>query len=167
MNNKIILLFTLLLISNAIIAQNDIENSYYKFSIPKNTNVKPFKSTHEELANIDVYQFTIDEKPKYILFLISNKLTSDIKEVNVDNCMDFLFDLGEIEVSNTEPFNGIVKLHFKYIENNVIQGVLYIKTNNNILDRFLFLFPNESAYKSFNIEIDNILKSITDKQSKW
>jgi hypothetical protein len=167
MNKKIILLFILYLLSNKAMAQVDIENSFYKFSIPKKTNVKLFKSTHEELANIDSYQFIFEAKPKYILYLMSNKITSDIKEINIDNYKDFLYDLGEIKISNIEKTNGVVKLHFKYNENDAIQGVLFISINNDVLDRFLFLLPNESAYKSFNTEIDDVVKNIKHKKNKW
>ncbi len=77
----------LLLIVNSMFSQT-IENAFYKIPVPFNTFTKSFQSTHEELTNIDSYQFLANEKPKYIFYLISNKLETLVK-IDLDNYKDF------------------------------------------------------------------------------
>ena len=68
-----------------MIGQQKLETSFYSFSKPKNTDVKFFNSSNEEIANTDVYEFRENDKPKYLLYLISNKLTSEYEPISKEN----------------------------------------------------------------------------------
>ena len=86
--HTIMLLFVFNLISYDMLSQENIKTNFYKLNIPKNTTVKTFAKNHEELANIDAYQFNADEKPKYIMYLMSNKTNVEITSINIDNYKD-------------------------------------------------------------------------------
>lgn len=122
---KKILIILLLFITSIVMAQNKIENNFYSLSIPSATNVKPFQSTHEELANIDSYQFFLEDRPKYIFYMMSNKLETSAT-VSLDNYNDYVYDLGELEVVNAEMFNNFIKVYFNYKNKKAIEGVVYI-----------------------------------------
>lgn len=164
MKNKIFL--SLLFITSIMTAQNKVENPYYSISIPSKTNVKLYQSSHESLSNIDSYQFLVDGKPKYIYYMMSNKLETSVT-VGMDNFNDFLFDIGDIDITNVEMFNDFIKVYFKYKTKNAIEGAIYIGIRGDILNRFLVMYPNASALKSFNEEVNLLLKDVTYKKSKW
>lgn len=110
--NKLLIKFTILfcLINNNIYSQDNIKTAFYKIQVPEKTVIKTFASTHEELANIDAYQFITSDKPNYILYLMSNKTNKEITSVNIDNYKDFLFDLGDLKISGIEDLNGKIKI---------------------------------------------------------
>ncbi|KAF2514152.1 hypothetical protein E0W68_13790 [Flavobacterium salilacus subsp. salilacus] len=147
-------------------AQKKIENSYYRLIIPHNTEVELFENTHEKLANIDSYKFFSNSKPKYILFMMSNKLEESV-DVEMDNYKDFIFDIEDIDVVKADNFNTFIKIYFNYKSNNIIKGVLYIDTRNDILDRFLFMFPNEKHLVKFESEIDIMIDNINYIKDYW
>lgn len=155
------------LINSNVYSQDSIKTEFYTLKVPEKTTIKTFASTHEELANIDAYQFITNEKPKYILYLMSNKTNKEISSINLDNYKDFLFDLGELKVSAIEDLNGIIKISFTYVDKENIKGIIYASVNNNILNRFVFLLPNESAKEIFNKEIDKIIENITQIKHNW
>jgi len=78
--------------NNNIYSQENIKTEFYYVKKPEKTIIKAFNSTHEEFANIDAYQFITDEKPKYILYLMSNRINIEITSINIDNFKDFLSD---------------------------------------------------------------------------
>lgn len=147
-------------------AQKNIENSYYKLIIPHNTEVELFESTHEKSANIDSYKFFSNSKPKYILFMMSNKLEESLN-VNMDNYKDYIFDLDDLDVINACNFNTFIKIYFNYESNNIIKGVLYIGIRNDILDRFLFMFPDEKHLIKFESEINVMINSTYYIKNHW
>ena len=120
---KFIILFSL--INNSVYSQDNIKTAFYNLKVPEKTTIKTFASNHEELANIDAYQFIINEKPKYILYLMSNKTNKEIASVNIDNYKDFLFDLGDLKVSGIEDLNGKIKIFFTYVDKQEIKGIIY------------------------------------------
>ena len=138
--NKLFLQFviSLFLISMNLYSQEDIKTEFYKFKVPEKTIIKTFASTHEKFANIDAYQFITNEKPKYILYLMSNKTNKEISNINIDNYKDFLFDLGKLNVSGVENFSDVVKINFTYEDNDIIKGIVYVSVNKDILNRYVF-----------------------------
>lgn len=164
MNKKILLL--LLFVTSVMTSQNKVENAYYRLAVTANTNVKLFQSTHEGLANIDSYQFLVNEKPKYIFYMMSNKLETSLT-VGLDNYKDFLFDIGDIDITNAEMFNGFIKVYFNYKNKKAIEGVVYISVRGNILNRFLIMYPNKSALKAFDDEVNMIIKDVNYKKNVW
>lgn len=147
-------------------SQSKVDNAYYGLKVPPNTNVKLFQSTHESLANIDSYQFIVNGRPKYIFYLMSNKLAIPAT-VGMDNYNDFLFDIGDIDIINIEMFNNFIKVYFNYKNKNAIEGIVYIGITDNILNRFLIMYPNESALKSFDEEVNLMVKEVDYKKSNW
>lgn len=162
---KIIIIISL--ICNNLYSQEDIKTEFYNIKVPQNTTVKTFASTHEELANIDAYQFIINEKPKYILYSMSNKTNVEISSINIDNYKDFLFDLGEIKVLGVEDLNKIMKIKFVYKDKENIKGIIYVSVTNDILNRFVFLLPNDKAKELFEKEINELVNNITEIKKYW
>lgn len=167
--NKLVTVSIILfnLINNNVYSQNDINTAFYNLKVPENTSIKTFTSTHEELANIDAYQFIFNEKPKFILYLMSNKTNKEIASVNIDNYKDFLFDLGDLKISGIEDLNGKIKILFTYADKQEIKGIIYANVNSNILNRFVFLLPNQSAKEAFQKEIDTIINNLVDLKKSW
>jgi hypothetical protein len=161
--------FTILisLIYNNFYSQEFIKTDFYNIKLPQSTIAKTFASTHEELSNIDAYQFIINEKPKYILYLMSNKTNVAISNINNDNYKDFLYDLGELKVVNIEIFKNKIKINFAYKDNDSIKGIVYLSITNDILNRFVFLLPNDKAKELFEREIDEIIYSIVEIKKNW
>lgn len=162
---KFIILFSL--INNSVYSQDNIKTAFYNLKVPEKTTIKTFASTHEKLANIDAYQFIINEKPKYILYLMSNKTNKEIASVNIDNYKDFLFDLGDLKVSGIEDLNGKIKIFFTYVDKQEIKGIIYAYLNGDILNRFVFLLPNQSAKEAFQKEIDTIINNVVELKNSW
>lgn len=155
------------LINNSLHSQENIKTEFYTLKVPERTSIKTFASTHEELANIDAYQFISDKKPKYILYLMSNKTNKEQVNINIDNYKDFLFDLGDLKVSGVEDLNGKIKIHFSYNDKKNINGIIYASVKNDILNRFVFLLPNENALKTFQKEIDEMINNIVEVKRLW
>lgn len=159
--------FLLLLFTSTIVtSQNKVVNNFYSLSSPANTNVKSFQSSHEELANIDSYQFFLEDKPKYIFYLMSNKLETS-STVSLENYKNYVFDLGELDITNTEMFNNFIKVYFNYKNKKSIEGVVYIGIRNNILNRFLLMYPNKSALYKFDKEVNIMLNGVDYKKGSW
>lgn len=168
MNKYLIgLLVVFNLISNDMLSQENIRTNFYQLKVPENTTVKIFAETHEELANIDVYQFNVAEKPKYILYLMSNKTNIEITTIDINNYKDFLFDLGSLKVSKIENLEKKLKINFLYTDKEKIRGIVYLSVKNNILNRFVFLFPNENANQVFQREVDEMMDSVIDIKDYW
>lgn len=168
MNKYLIGLLVLFnLISSDLLSQENIKTNFYQLKAPENTTVKTFAETHEELANIDVYQFNVAEKPKYILYLMSNKTNVEITTIDIDNYKDFLFDLGSLKVSRIENLEKKLKINFSYTDKENIRGVVYLSVKNNILNRFVFLFPNENANQIFQKEVDEMMNSVIELKDYW
>ncbi len=163
----IILFFVFNLISYGMLAQENIKTNFYKLNIPEKTTVKTFAKSHEELANIDAYQFNADEKPKYIMYLMSNKTNVEISSINTDNYKDFLFDLGDLKLSRIENLEDKLKINFTYSNKENIKGIIYMSVNNNILHRFVFLFPNENSIQIFQNEVDEMVNNIRKIKEFW
>lgn len=167
MRNEFIALIILFGLSNLCMGQNKLETNFYEIKIPEKTTVKSFNSTHEEYANIEGYQFFLNDKPKYLIYLMSNKIIGEVGVINKANYKDFCGDIGTIEVSELKEDNDMIIVLFKYADKETVRGILYLKLTNNILDRFLFLLPNDTAYELFNKEIDDIVKNIIYKKKIW
>lgn len=168
MNNiyiRILIIFNLM--TMPIYSQERIETEFYNFAIPKNTVIKAFDSTHEEVANIDVYQFNFEEKPKYILYLMSNKTNQIVDSITIDNYKDFLFDLGDMKILGIENSKNKIKIDFSYNDKKNIKGIIYMSVTNDILNRFVFLLPNDSAKIAFEEEINIIVNNIKELRNSW
>ena len=167
--NKLLLGFIVWfsLINSNVYSQENIKTAFFSLKVPEKTTVKTFASTHEELANIDSYQFITNEKPKYILYLMSNKTNKEIASVNIDNYKDFLFDLGDLKVSAVEDLSGKIKIFFSYADKKEIKGIIYVYVNNDILNRFVFLLPNQSAKETFQKEIDTTINNVVELKKSW
>lgn len=48
------------LFNNSLYSPENIKTEFYTLKVPEKISVKTFASTHEELANIDAYQFIVD-----------------------------------------------------------------------------------------------------------
>ena len=167
--NKLLLSFIVFfsLMNHIMYSQENIKTEFYNIKIPEKTTVKEFNSSHEDLANIDAYQFGANEKPKYIAYFMSNKTNIEIASVNLDNYKDFLFDLGELKVSGIENLTGKIKIYFTYVDNDNIKGIIYAYVKNDILNRFVFLLPNQNAKDVFQKEIDTLVDGIVEIKSNW
>lgn len=167
--NKLFIGFVILfnLMNNSLYSQENIKTEFYTLKVPEKTTVKTFASTHEKLANIDAYQFNVDEKPKYILYLMSNKTNKEVVSVDIDNYKDFLFDLGDLKILGIEDLGGKIKIHFSYNDKENIKGIIYASVKNDILNRFVFLLPNENAKKTFQKEIDEMINNTIEIKSLW
>lgn len=167
MNRFFIGFIVLFILSLNVYSQEKITTEFYSLQIPNKTTTKVFDSSNEELANVDVYQFNIDQKPKYILYLMSNKTKDQSVIVNLDNYKDFLFDLGDINILDVEKFGNRIKINYNYNDKKNINGIIYINLKNDILNRFVFLLPNESAKTTFSKEIDEMVKNVIEIKSSW
>ncbi|MBO9584366.1 MAG: hypothetical protein J7574_09430 [Flavobacterium sp.] len=161
----IVVLFSI--INCKIYSQENLNTKFYNVKIPEKTIVKFFDSTNEELANIDAYQFISDEKPKYLLYLMSNKTNQAIDSVTIDNYKNFLFDLGDLKIGGIEDLDGKIKVSFTYSDNNEIKGIIYVYVINNILNRFVFLYPNQNAKDAFQKETNLLVKNIIEVKKEW
>jgi hypothetical protein len=166
--NRFYIVFTILFVLGiSAYSQEKITTKFYSLQIPEKTSTKVFDTSHEELANVDVYQFNVDEKPKYILYLMSNKTKDGAIKVNLENYKNFLFDLGDINILDVENFDKKIKINFTYNNKNNINGIIYAYIKNDILNRFVFLLPNDSAKKTFGAEIDKMIENLMEVKSNW
>ena len=154
------------LIFNAY-CQERLKTEFYDITIPENTIVKKFNSSHEDLANIDVYEFLINEKTKYIGHFMSNKLNIYIVSVDLDNYKDFLFDLGELNITAIENINGKVKISFSYFNNEHLRGIIYASISGDILNRYVFLFPVQNVKDMYQKEVDNLVFNVIELKHMW
>lgn len=148
-------------------SQEKIETQFYSLTIPQDTKVKAFDSAHEEIANIDVFQFNAGEKPKYILYLMSNKTNQIIESITIDNYKDFLFDLGDLKILSVENLKNKIKINYAYKDKENIKGVIYMYLTNDILNRFVFLLPNDNAKIKFQEEIDIMISNLKVLKNYW
>ncbi|MPT34819.1 MAG: hypothetical protein E2604_06970 [Flavobacterium sp.] len=155
--------------TNALFAQTNINTEFYKVDLPKGSDFKVFAQSREETANIDVYEFTLDKKPKYLLYLLSNKLNEGHSPIVEENLDSYLSDLGnDIKVVSVEQLKGILKVIIKYHNNDYLTSIIYLSETGNILNRFVFIFPNEQTRDLFHEEIQSIaLKNITCNKTGW
>lgn len=156
-----------LLMITKLSAQVTFDNKFYRLDIPKNTHIEIFKSTNEEEANVDVYKLITEGKPKYLLYLMSNKLNADVDSVTIDNCKEFLHDIGNLEITDVKTLANLIKIDFLYTENKKVVCTVYLSKTNNILNRFLFIFPNNNISTKFDNEINILLNSIVYKVKYW
>lgn len=166
MNRFIFCLLLILFLLIKSYSQEKISTQFYELNIPTNSDVKLFDKSCESLANIDVYQFAIEGKPKYILYMMSNKISDKVK-VNIDNYKDFLFDLGDLNVLDASYLGDKIKVSFIYNNKKNINGITYIYIQNDILNRFVFLLPNESARNAFSNEIEKMIESTILLKNIW
>uniref|UniRef100_UPI003A8DA0AD hypothetical protein n=1 Tax=Flavobacterium beibuense TaxID=657326 RepID=UPI003A8DA0AD len=152
-------LFALLFVTVEGKSQDKLENAYYILNLPNNTTVKLFQHTNEDFANIDSYKFFEGEKPKYVLYMMSNKLEADVT-VREDNYIDFLNDIGALNVTNVSRFNNFFKVNFNFKDREAIECVMYININGDILNRFLLMYPNKTILNNFENEVNIFLKNI-------
>lgn len=151
-----------------LFGQEKLKTSFYSFYVPENSEAKFFNSSREEFANTDVYEFKESNKPKYLLYLISNKLTEDYNPLNIENHLNYLTDIENAEIISSEVIeNGKIQVKFKYIDNEQIMGIIFLTSTNNILNRFLFLFPNSELSKKFSEEVKNIFLNIEFNKKYW
>lgn len=165
---RIIILFIASFFYINMTAQEFIETDFYKIKIPNNTTAKFFNSSAEEYAITSVYEFKQNNKPKYLFYLISNKLTDDYEPLNMYNYLSYISDMEEIEVLLVEVVNkDKIKINFKYKNDENIKGIMFLSITNNILNRFLFLLPKKELYEIFSNEINAIFFDIEYLKEKW
>ena len=98
--------------------------------------------------------------------MMSNKLETSAT-VSLENYKDYVFDLGELEITNTEMFNSFIKVYFNYKNKKSIEGVVYIGIRNNVLNRFLLMYPNKSVLEKFDKEVNIMLSNVDYKKGNW
>ncbi|WP_116787547.1 hypothetical protein [Flavobacterium psychrotrophum] len=156
----------LLFFATCMKAQSNIENNFYLLPLPTGICAKLYQSTNEKQANIDSYQVTINTKPSYILYMMSNELQIPTP-VKIENVKDFLFDIGDIDVNKVENYKSFIKVYFKYKNNNTIDCVIYMMTTNNILNRFLLMYPGINAQNKFDLVVNSIIEGVIYKKKNW
>lgn len=115
---------------------------------------------------IDVYEFSIDSKIKYFVYLMSSQMSGALT-VDRNNFQDFLADLGELNIEQFENRKGNLKIHFTYKDNEFIKGIVYLSTSNDILNRLVFLLPNVDAKSTFSDEIDKMVDDAVKIKNQW
>lgn len=167
--SKLLIAFYILinLTNNNLYSQDIVETNFYSFKVPEKTIVKAFGSSNEELANTDVYQFIVNDNPKYLLYLISNKINTEVTNIDYENYNAFLSDIGDIRILGAEKLNNQFKIDFNYNDKENIKGIIFISVNNDILNRYVFLLPNEKAKEVFQDEIIKLVNSITPIKNVW
>ncbi|MBN9284144.1 MULTISPECIES: hypothetical protein [unclassified Flavobacterium] len=166
--NKYKLFFTgiSLLVVTGIYSQTKFKTEFYTVTVPENTTYTMFNTTREAEANIDIYEFGADGKIKYLLYLMSNKMSGAVK-VDENNFEDFLTDLYELVITDIEKQDGNLKIYFSYNDSEFVRGIAYLSTENDVLSRFVFLLPNPDAKKTFSNEIDRMVTNIIKTKKHW
>ena len=155
-----------LLLANTLVSQNIVENRFYKITLPLSAQAKPYQLNEEPLSNIESFKIVTDQKLRYILYLMSNKLEAPVSEVNTENYEDFLIDLGSIEVISVEQIDSFVKVIYRF-SGESFAGVCLIGKTNDILNRFVWMVPDEKVINNLAAEISSISKSIEYKRAEW
>lgn len=157
-----------ILFTTQIIAQKSFETDFYNITIPENTTANLFNSSKEEFATTEVYEFKQNNKPKYLFYLISNKLLNNDEPLNLFNYSNYLSDIGNIEVLSAEKIEvNKIRITLKYNDNETVFGVMYFSVTNNILNRFLFLLPKAELHEMFSQEINKIFLDIKYLKTEW
>ncbi|KGO86455.1 hypothetical protein Q765_11290 [Flavobacterium rivuli WB 3.3-2 = DSM 21788] len=99
---------------------------------------------------------------------MSNKLNSSDEVITLENYKSFIFDLGEIEITKIDFNVNPLKINFDYKGNNKVEGLLYISIINNILNRFLFILPNQKkSGVDRSSEINEIIDKLIYLKDEW
>lgn len=155
-----------LLIAFLANAQGTFKNDFYEIKIPDNTIVKPYQKSIEELSNTESFIFELNGKPKYILFLLSHKLLKKT-ELNEEDLAEFSIDLGEnLIVDKITAIDKSFKVEF-HSSTGKIKQIVYYFTTNDILNRFMFVFPNEEIENKFKAETETIVSGVKYLKEKW
>jgi len=161
--NKYTIVFLSLLSPIFVYSQNKIENTYCNMLVSDSINFEPFKKINEEKGFIDSYKLLVNSKPICVLFLMFNKLEAQVN-VGEENYKDYIFDIGELNVLKTEQEDTYLKIYYK---DKKVQGIIYLESKNDILYRFVFMFPNEDYLLKYDKIADSMFSSIEYKKSTW
>lgn len=149
-------------------AQSKISTDFYILDLPNGFQFKEFNKSREENSNSDVYEFLQDGKPKYLLYLLSNKLNDNHTAISIENIKNYVFDIGDLNILNTENVSGKIKIVATSNEYENLKSIIYVFQTGNILNRFLFLFPNEEAKSLFAAEVEELVKNhVSSKRTNW
>ncbi len=159
------LILLLLMPVLSVLGQNSLQNDYYSLKLPNETSFEKINSNKEESSNVDLYKITNtdNQQTKYLIYLMSNKLNTDIKGISDYNFNDYLKDIGKAEVlSNiTIALDNQEFYKIKVGLDNNVKGLMYITAKEGILYRLLFMLPNEEYYTKYLEEINSIFESNT------
>lgn len=160
--NKYIL-FLVLFFPIFMRSQDKIENIYFNISVSDSIGVEPYQTTKEEKANIDSYKLSVNSKLIGILFLMSNKLEVPVT-ITDDNFKDYIYDIGKLVVLKVEKEDDFFKI---YYQEEKVQGIIYLESKNDILYRFVFMFPNKSYLLKYDKIADSMFSNIEYKKKTW
>jgi hypothetical protein len=153
------------------VAQKVIQTDYYRVILPSSTTFEKTNSNNEELSEVDVYQIINSEnlKTKYLAYLMVNKLNADITSISEFNFEDYLKDIGNFKIIETE---SIVRDNQKFYKlklslDNGIIGLVYISNMNEVLYRLFYMIPNEEYFTKYQKEISIMFKSADLLKSNW
>ena len=158
--------FILFLTVSTVWAQSIHETEFYDFILPSGDTSSPYQSIKEEFSNIDSFVLSHNKTPKYLIFVMSNKLTNDFDGLNISNYMDYLNDLGAITVTSAKETDGFIVIKFIDHKKENISYTAYLSSNNDILNRFVFFIPR-TVGDMYDNEIRGIIKSIKYKRLQW
>ncbi|EZH73168.1 hypothetical protein ATO12_19370 [Aquimarina atlantica] len=143
--------------------QTSLKNSSHALELPKATVFEKMNSTKEETSNVDVYKITLanNDQPKYLIYLMKNKLNKEINSISDYNFEDYLKDVGKAEILSKDLiiFKNREYYKVKVDFGNKVQGVLYITVKDDNLYRLLFMLPNSEYYVKYSKEITSIFES--------
>ena len=159
---QIIFLFAIITGLN-MVGQTTISNDYYSLKLPISTSYDKVNSTKEELSNVDLYKVidTDNNRTKYLIYLMSNQLKTNIEGISDYNFKDYLKDIGKAEVLMSESITFKNREFYKVklgLDNNV-RGLMYITAKEGTLYRLFFMLPNEEYYEKYLDEMSSIFES--------
>ena len=162
--NKVFIL--VLLVFSTSWAQSIHETEFYKMVLPLEYSANPYQSSKEEFANIDSFMLSHHESPRYLLMVMSNKLTANFDGISLDNYMDYIEDIGTISIISAEKSDDFIRVKFIDKKKENISFVAYLNAKNDILNRFVFFIPQKVG-DIYEKEITQVIKSIEYKKIHW
>ena len=160
-------LFLFLSFSLTTHAQKSINNRFYEVSIQNGSDITSFKSVQENDASIEGFKISSNGKLKFIIYLMSNKLLSTESPITTENYIDYISDLGDINVTAVDLNDNAVKVSFRYVKDEKVGGTIFIAKTGNVLNRLTFVIPVDFMNNELNEEVKAIFKSIKVLKQQW
>lgn len=158
---KYLILFSLF--SSFAHSQSKVENDYCKIAVSDSIRFDAYKKINEEKGFIDSYKLSVNSNLIGILFIMLNKLEVEAS-IDENNYNDYIFDLGEITILSVNKEKSYLKIYYK---DEKVNGIIYLGNNNDILYRFMFMFPNEDFLKRYGQVAHLIFEKTEYKKNSW